>query len=139
MENFSIIPLCFHSLHSFVLPLPLPSVSSKSLLLLTFHHNHYCAITPLSLLSLLSPPPILPLPHHLCHLQNYPFRYHYAYMDYIYIYNKWNICISKIEIQLSFKSKWWLNKRSGVQFPPIPKTDWCLGLIIKSYHQERMP
>ena len=24
------------------------------------------------------------------------------------------------------------------QFPPTPKTDWYLGLIIKSYHQERM-
>ena len=28
-------------------------------------------------------------------------------------------------------------KRYGVQSPPIPKTNWCLGLIIKTYHQEQ--
>ena len=26
-----------------------------------------------------------------------------------------------------------MNKRSGVQSPHTPKTDWCLGLIIKSF------
>ena len=28
-------------------------------------------------------------------------------------------------------------KRFEVQFPPTPKIDWCLGLMIKSFHQER--
>ena len=27
-------------------------------------------------------------------------------------------------------------KLIGVQFPPTPKTDWYLGIMIKSYHQE---
>ena len=29
-----------------------------------------------------------------------------------------------------------INKRSGDQSLPILKTDWCLTLMIKSYHQE---
>ena len=29
-------------------------------------------------------------------------------------------------------------KRFWVQFPSTSKTDWCLGLMIKSYHQEWM-
>ena len=31
--------------------------------------------------------------------------------------------------------KIWLNKRSEVQSPPTPKTDWYLDLIIKNYYQ----
>ena len=31
-----------------------------------------------------------------------------------------------------------INKRSGDQSLPILKTDWCLTLMIKSYHQEYM-
>ena len=31
-----------------------------------------------------------------------------------------------------------MNKRSGVQSLPISKIDWCLSLIIKSYHYELM-
>ena len=31
-----------------------------------------------------------------------------------------------------------MNKRSGDQSLPTPKTDWCLTLMIKSYHQEYM-
>ena len=30
-------------------------------------------------------------------------------------------------------------KRSGVQSLPTLKIDWCLGLMIKSYHQKRTP
>ena len=30
-------------------------------------------------------------------------------------------------------------KRFGVQSPPTPKTDWCFGLMIKSYYQEWTP
>ena len=29
-------------------------------------------------------------------------------------------------------------KRFWVQFPSTSKTDWCFGLMIKSYHQEWM-
>ena len=32
-----------------------------------------------------------------------------------------------------------LNKRFGIQSLPTPKTDWFLDLMIKNYHQERMP
>ena len=32
-----------------------------------------------------------------------------------------------------------LCKRFGVQSPSTSKTDWCLGLMIKSYHQEQTP
>ena len=34
----------------------------------------------------------------------------------------------------NFVKSWMFYKRFGVQFPSILKKDWCLGLIIKSYH-----
>ena len=30
-----------------------------------------------------------------------------------------------------------MNKRSRVQSPPAPKTDWCLGLMIKSLFKSK--
>ena len=32
-----------------------------------------------------------------------------------------------------------VDKRSRIQSPPTPKTDWCLGLMKKSYHQKWTP
>ena len=41
-------------------------------------------------------------------------------------------------IQLAQLVKW-LYKINKVQSSSIPKIDWCLDLMIKNYHQERMP
>ena len=43
-----------------------------------------------------------------------------------------NLCLNSIIMKL-------MNKRSGAQSPPAPKTDCYLGLMINSYYQERMP
>ena len=45
---------------------------------------------------------------------------------YILKNNKW------VPVNSICKNLWWLNKKFGVQSPPIIKTNWCLGLLIKS-------
>ena len=53
---------------------------------------------------------------------------------FLYQYIKvWQPTKNKKEFQSPYQ------ETNKFQFPPIPKTDWCLSLMIKNYHQERIP
>ena len=48
-----------------------------------------------------------------------------------------NVFMKWIQVSSTDKISDSLYKRSKVQSPLAPKSNWCLGLIIKNYHQER--
>ena len=47
-----------------------------------------------------------------------------------------NVFMKWIQVNSTDKISDSLYKRSKVQSPLAPKSNWCLGLIIKNYHQE---